>query len=172
MDLSREIDIEARLARVEKALALLQRSVEAILAEKTAARASDAPESAFRDQRRQPAEFARPQSASARAEKMADVLARDAFSWLSSRSPEWWLSRLGIGFVILAVLLLYGFGIDKGWITPPIRVLTGAIVGGVLLWAGRRTPVPQSSKSIHTRELGYREVLFGGALAVWYVTAY
>jgi hypothetical protein len=172
MDLSREIDIEARLARVEKALALLQRSVEAILAEKRAARASDAPDSAFAELRREPSGFARPEGGSARAEKMADVLARDAFAWLSSRSPEWWLSRLGIGFVILAVLLLYGFAIDKGWITPPIRVLAGTVLGGVLLWVGARTPIPPSSKSIHTRELGFREVFFGGALAVWYVTAY
>src|SRR5437762_9427570 len=54
---------------------------------------------------------------------------------ISSRAPEWWLSRLGIGFVVIAVLFLYSYAIDKGWITPPVRVLAGALVGSALFWA-------------------------------------
>ena len=91
-------------------------------------------------------------------------------SWFASRSPEWWLSRRGIGFVILAVLLLYRYAIDKGWITPPVRVLAGAVVGGILFWAASRAK--PSATSTEPRDLGLRELFYGGALAIWYVTAY
>lgn len=100
----------------------------------------------------------------------ADDFAANLPGWFSSRTPEWWLSRLGIGFVILAVVLLYGYAIDKGWITPPVRVLAGLILGGVLFWAATRTD--STSKATDPRDLGFRELSFGGALAVWYVTAY
>ena len=148
MDSAREIEFEARLARVEQSIALLQRSVDALLDE------------------RKP----RPAPIPARRQSAADGIGENISSWFSSRSPEWWLSRLGIGFVVLAVLLLYKFAIDKGWITPPIRVLAGTLVGGGLLWAATRTsPAPKSAGS---HDLGLRELFFGGALAVWYVTAY
>jgi len=101
---------------------------------------------------------------------MGDEIGENLATWFSSRSAEWWLSRLGIGFVILAVLLLYGYAIDKGWITPPVRVLAGTLLGGVLFWLATRTA--QSSNQTEPRDLGFRELFFGGALAVWYLTAY
>jgi predicted membrane protein DUF2339 len=148
MDSAREIEFEARLGRVEQSIALLQRSVDALLDE------------------RKP----RPVPIPASRQKAADGIGDNIASWFSSRSPEWWLSRLGIGFVVLAVLLLYKYAIDKGWITPPIRVLAGTLLGGGLFWAATRTsPAPKSAGS---HDLGLRELFFGGALAVWYVTAY
>jgi uncharacterized membrane protein len=65
---------------------------------------------------------------------------------------------------------LYGYAIDKGWITPPVRVLAGAALGGVLFWLATRTVPPTESTELP--DLGMRELFFGGALAVWYVTAY
>ena len=148
MDSSRETELEARLARVEESIALLQRSVDGLLDE------------------RKP----KPHPYVAPPQRAADGLGENLSSWFSSRSPEWWLSRLGIGFVVLAVLLLYKYAIDRGWITPPVRVLAGIVVGGVLFWAATRaTP---SAKSTESGDLGLRELFFGGALAVWYVTAY
>ena len=103
-------------------------------------------------------------SDSQRRENLADDIGETLSAWFSSRSPEWWLSRLGIGFVILSVLLLYGYAIDKGWITPPVRVLAGTLLGAGLFWAARRTPSsPQPTKSL---EPGIRELFFGGATVV------
>jgi uncharacterized membrane protein len=75
-----------------------------------------------------------------------------------------------MAFVILAVLLLYSYAIDKGWITPPVRVFAGVLLGGVLLWLAIRAPRP--TELVESSDLGMRDLLFGGALAVWYVTAY
>ncbi len=179
MDSSREIEFEARVARVEQSIAMLQRSVDALLAERSPAPAPGASERSARDERRDPladqifhgrgSGFAQPPP-TPRRESMADEIGENLSSWFSSRSPEWWLSRLGIGFVILAVLLLYGYAIDKGWITPPVRILAGTLLGGVLFWIATRTAPLAASTEL--RDLGFRELFFGGALAVWYVTAY
>jgi hypothetical protein len=179
MDSPKEIELEARLARVEQSIALLQRSVDALLAERPApARETSAWSSGgakpdpLADQvhGRGPG-FAQPRRSPPGRVNMADEIGTRLSSWFSSRSPEWWLSRLGIGFVILAVLILYGYAIDRGWITPPVRVLAGALLGAGLFWGATRTPSTLDHPT-EPRDLGFRELLFGGALAVWYVTAY
>lgn len=150
MDSSRDSEFDERLSRIEMAITSMQRSIDALLAERSApARRSGSPH---------------------RRANRFDDFAANLPGWFSSRTPEWWLSRLGIGFVILAVVLLYGYAIDKGWITPPVRVLAGMILGGVLFWAATRTG--STAKATDPRDLGFRELFFGGALAVWYVTAY
>jgi hypothetical protein len=176
MDSSREIEFEARLARMEESISVLQRSVDAILAGIAAAPTPTASGPSFRDQRRDPlAEQVFQGQTSGFPESSprgtpADDFGAGLSSWFSSRSPEWWLSRLGIGFMILAVVILYGYAIDKGWITPPIRVLAGTLLGGALFWAATRTP--HTDIPTHPHALGLRELFFGGGLAIWYVTAY
>jgi len=180
MDLSREIELEARLVRVEKSIALLQRSVDALLAERAPAPARAESEGTFREQRRDPlaeqvlhgrrSDFAQPAVAPRGRRTADDILGENLSSWFSSRTPEWWLSRFGIGFVILAVLLLYSYATDKGWITPTVRIAVGTLLGGILFLAGNRTR--HSSDALDPRDLGLRELFFGGGLAVWYVTAY
>jgi hypothetical protein len=176
MDSPKEIELEARLASVEESIAALQRSVDALMVERT-----DAPSAgwAYRDPRnakrdRSAAEVIHGSPAGntqpLRFGNLADEIGANLSSWFASRSPEWWLSRVGMGLMVLAVLILYGYAIDKGWITPPIRVLAGTLVGGVLFWAAIRTPARLNPAK--PRDLGMRELLFGGALAVLYVTAY
>jgi hypothetical protein len=75
-----------------------------------------------------------------------------------------------MGFLVLGVLLLYSYAVDHGWITPPVRVFTGATVGGLLFWAAAR--VRSHTEHAGSADLGLRELLLGGALAIWYVTAY
>ena len=180
MDLSREIELEARLVRVEKSIVLLQRSVDALVAERSPAPGRGASEATTSERRRDPlaeevfrgrkSEFAE-RPVSPRGRRTADdILGETLSSWFASRSPEWWLSRFGIAFVILAVLLLYSYATDKGWITPTVRVVAGTLLGGVLFLAGNRTRL--SSDAIDPRDLGLRELFFGGGLAIWYVTAY
>ena len=182
MDLSREIELEARLVRVEKSIGLLQRSVDALLAERSPAPERGASQGTSREGRGDPlaeqvfhgrgSDFAERRTVSSRSRRNTanDILGETLSSWFSSRTPEWWLSRLGIGFVILAVVLLYSYATDKGWITPTVRVVAGTLLGGILFWAGTRNS--RSSASMDQRDLGLREQFIGGALAIWYVTAY
>ncbi|MDP9204802.1 MAG: DUF2339 domain-containing protein [Gemmatimonadota bacterium] len=175
MDSSREIELEARLVRIEQSIAVLQRSVDALLSVRAATPGAEAADR-YGNQKRDPLgdqvfEGRRTGSGtSSSRNSAADDIGARVWSWLSSRSPEWWLSRVGMGLLILAVVLLYGIGIDKGWITPPVRILAGTLLGGILLWAATRTS--PTSVPTYPHALGFRELLFGGALAVWYVTAY
>ncbi|MEO8908813.1 MAG: DUF2339 domain-containing protein [Gemmatimonadaceae bacterium] len=146
MDSLKEQEIDARLAKIEHAIASLQRSVDGMA--RGAGNSARIP-----TPRLSPREDPSP----------------GLPQWLSSRTPEWWLSRLGAAFVVLAVLILYGYAVDKGWITPPIRVLAGALVGGLLVWAGHHTERPEQAK---VPDLAMRELLYGTGLAVWYVTVY
>lgn len=150
MDERKEREIDDRLSRIESALAALQQSVDSLTA---GARPSSASA---------PGGW-RPRATAAR--KDVDSTISD---WFSSRSPEWWLSRLGIGFVVIAVIFLYGYAVDKGWITPPLRVVFGSVVGGGLFYAATRIAANVKTETGY----GLRQILYGGALAVWYLTAY
>jgi hypothetical protein len=165
MDSSKEQEIEARLARIEGQIASLQRSVDGIANGRQSSPASG--QQTSRGQADPAFSFADTVGYRARgnsAEPRSSIPA-----WFSSRTAEWWLSRLGVGFVVLGILILYGYAVDKGWITPPVRVLAGIIVGASLLWAGIRT---KRAEGMATTDLGLRELFFGGALAIWYVTGY
>jgi uncharacterized membrane protein len=166
MDPNKEQEIEARLSRVESVLTALQRSVEELLGDRRRTTASAAEP--------QPRGFspgpssAPPRPAPGARAKAGDDIAGTISEWFSSRSPEWWLSRLGIGFVVIAILFLYTYAVDRGWITPPVRVLAGAAVGAGLFWWATRTEDDANAAA----GFGLRQVLYGGGLAVWYVTAY
>jgi hypothetical protein len=166
VNLSKEDEIEARLAKVEEMLTALQRSVEGMAStERSPSFASQVAQRTFSSSSyaAEPPIAPRPRVGT-RSESDSGLS-----DWFSSRSAEWWLSRLGVGFVVLAILFLYGYAVDKGWITPPIRVLAGTVVGGLLFWVGRRA---ERSGEAEVTPLGMRELLYGGGLALWYVTAY
>src|ERR1700687_3584422 len=168
MDSSRDSEFDARLKRIEAVLTDLQRSIDALTAERTPApsheRAAQAPASA------RASAFPAPPLAPRRRQSNPPPIDRGVASLFASHEAEWWLSRVGIGFLILGVLLLYGYGVDRGWITPTIRVLAGLTVGGLLFYAAGR--VRSHPKAATSTNLGFRELLRGGALAIWYVTAY
>lgn len=157
MDSSKEQEIEARLAKIEYAIASLQRSVDGLAGERR---------SASPGQQSQPADPLRAERARTPQPRAAELSLPE---WLSARTPEWWLSRLGAGFVLLAMLILYRYAVDKGWITPPIRVLAGVLVGALLVWGGHHTERPSEAK---VPDLGMRELLYGAGLGVWFVTVY
>lgn len=171
MDSSRDSEFDQRLARIEAAIIDLQGSMAALLAEREIPnsweRAAAPPPG---EQRRSSYYAPTPLIAPGRRQDKADQVGAEVSSWFASHDAEWWLSRVGIGFVILAVLLLYGYAVDKGWITPPIRVLTGVTVGAVLFWIAARIRARKDSAA--ETSFGFREVLLGGALAIWFVTAY
>lgn len=165
MDSSKEQEIDARLARIEGQIASLQRSVDGMASGRQWSRATG--QQTPRGQAGAAFSFA--DSVGYRPRANAGDSGSSIPAWFSSRTAEWWLSRLGVGFVVLGIIILYGYAVDKGWITPPVRVLAGALVGASLLWAGIRT---KKADGMATTDLGLRELFFGGALAIWYVTAY
>lgn len=93
--------------------------------------------------------------------------------WAASPQPErgvdWWLARAGAGLTIVAVILLYQYAVGHGWITPWVRVLTGALVGAGLMFWGRKMAPAVVDDSV---PVALRELMMGSALAVWYITAY
>src|SRR6266550_9110804 len=164
-DAAKERELEARLTRIESVIASLQKSVDGLLRER---RGASSPAAEAGQAHAGYGARSSAQSQSRPRATAADDIGATIFEWFSSRSPEWWLSRLGIGFVIIAALFLYSFAVDRGWITPPIRVLTGALVGAGLFWGATRTEPDAKSPT----GFGLRQILYGGAIAVWYLTAY
>ncbi|MEO7823391.1 MAG: DUF2339 domain-containing protein [Gemmatimonadaceae bacterium] len=158
------------MARIEAAIVGLERSIDALMAERRPPRPYELAAEPPHVQRRTPVPTEVPPLIPHLRANRPDGIGEGLSSWFASRSPEWWLSRVGIGFVILGILLLYGYAVDRGWITPPIRVLTGTTVGGLLVWAAGR--VRSHTEPADKADLGFRELLLGGALAIWYVTAY
>jgi uncharacterized membrane protein len=165
MDPNKEQEIEARLSRIETIVAALQRSVDGLMSERgrAASRGAEAPSPAFSPGLSSGRQLAGPARAAA-----GNDLGATISEWFSSRSPEWWLSRLGVGFVVIAILFLYSYAVDQGWITPAVRVLAGALVGAGLFWWATRTQDDAKTPA----GFGMRQVLYDGGLAVWYVTAY
>lgn len=85
------------------------------------------------------------------------------------RGVDWWLARAGAVLTIVAVILLYQYAVVHGWITPWVRVLTGALIGAGLMYWGRKMP---RASADDPAPVALRELMMGSALAVWYITAY
>src|SRR5437588_7740963 len=110
MDPSREEEIVARLSRIESAVAALQRSVDQLISGAShaarafpgpaAPRTSEPPPRPFASRQYDAAPLVTPRPQPAASDDIGATIA----SWFSSRSPEWWLSRLGVGFVVIAIL--------------------------------------------------------------------
>ncbi|MEO5904257.1 MAG: DUF2339 domain-containing protein [Gemmatimonadaceae bacterium] len=87
----------------------------------------------------------------------------------SVRGADWWLARAGAVLTTFAVILLYRYAIDRGWITSFVRVLTGVAIGAVLMYWGRKMPAAADEEA---RPVALRELMMGSALAAWYISAF
>ena len=79
------------------------------------------------------------------------------------RTSEYWLNKIGIGLLLFGVAFLFKYSIDKGWLTPPVRVGFGVILGMGLVVAGIR---------ISTERRHFGQVLIGGGIATFYITGF
>ncbi|MET0399618.1 MAG: DUF2339 domain-containing protein, partial [Longimicrobiaceae bacterium] len=88
-------------------------------------------------------------------------------AWLPAVQPvpggEFWLSKVGIGLLLLGVAFLFKYSIEQGWITPVVRVAAGAAVSVALTAWGLHVRATQ-------RSLG--RVLLGGGIAAFYMVGF
>ena len=82
---------------------------------------------------------------------------------LLERGPEFWVSRVGIGLLLVGLAFLFKYAVDKGWLTPWIRVLFGLGLGGTLATVGFRVPLERRR---------FSQIMLGGASATWYITGF
>lgn len=76
---------------------------------------------------------------------------------------EYWLNKVGIGLMLFAVVFLFKYSIDQGWLTPSVRVMFGLALGVAFIVLGLRL-----SKKRHHFAL----VLLGGGIATFYITGF
>jgi uncharacterized membrane protein len=79
------------------------------------------------------------------------------------RTVEFWLSRIGVVLVLLALAFLINYAIKEGWVGPEMRLIAGVVLGGGLLAVGLRIRADRST---------FGDVLSGGGLAAWYLSGY
>ncbi len=76
---------------------------------------------------------------------------------------EFWFNKIGIGLLLFAVLFLFKYSIDQGWLTPPVRVACGLAVGIALLVFGI---------VLYKKRRHFGQVLLGGGVAAFYITGF
>lgn len=74
-----------------------------------------------------------------------------------------WVGRIGIGLLLIGLGLLFKFGIDRGWLTPEVRVAFGAVLAVFLVATGLR---------LASRRASLAHVLVGGGIATFFVTVF
>ncbi len=88
-------------------------------------------------------------------------------AWLPAVQPvlngEFWLSKVGIGLLLLGVAFLFKYSIEQGWITPVVRVAAGTAVSVALTAWGLHVRATQRSLS---------RVLLGGGIAAFYMVGF
>ncbi len=139
--------VEERLARLERAVAELQRVVAVKIT-------SADPEVAPRERVHAPAPSPRPEQA-------APPPPRD---WVAI--GQLWIGRAGLAILVLGLVFLFHYAVVQGWLTPELRVTLGVLAGAVLLAAGLRL------HAAHGANRAYGLLLLGGGVGVLYLSAY
>ena len=75
-----------------------------------------------------------------------------------------WLPRIFIGIMLLGVVWLFKAGVDAGILTPPLRLVFGALLAGGLYWIG--------SRQIKASRAPLGLVLLGGSIAAIVITTF
>lgn len=100
-------------------------------------------------------EYAQPSESQARTAEPID---------LEQQIGSRWLLYAGIAAVVLGMSYFIKFAFDNGWISEPLRVLTGVVIGVALIGVGTR---------FSARGLGlFGQALAGGGVVVLYVSIY
>jgi hypothetical protein len=76
---------------------------------------------------------------------------------------EFWLNKVGVGLLLLGVAFLFKYSVDQGWLTAPLRVGFGLLIGAVLLERGLRFAETRPQ---------FSQVLLGGGVGAFYITGF
>ena len=76
---------------------------------------------------------------------------------------DFWLNKVGIGLLLLALAFLFNYAVDQGWLTPAVRVGMGLLLGTILLVFGFR---------LRQRRPAFGQVLAGGGIAAYYLSGF
>lgn len=79
---------------------------------------------------------------------------------LEGGDPWRWI---GIALLLFGVAFLFKYSIDRGWLTPPVRVGFGLVLASALLWISDRLPDERRA---------FGRILDGGAVATLYITGF
>ena len=82
---------------------------------------------------------------------------------LRLRGWEWWLNKTGIGLLLFGVVFLFKFSVDRGWLTPEVRVGCGLALGAGLVWFGLR---------VYEERRAFSQVMLGGGIGTFYITGF
>lgn len=164
-----EPTIEQRLARLEQAVAELQRQLASAASAPGAAPgvlmpagAPAAPAGIRAQAGASPsAEIAPPATLSAPA--VAPRPTPPPRDWAAT--AQLWIGRAGVMLLMLGLAFLFRYAVVRGWLTPVMRVSFGVVVGAVLLGLGWRLSRAGGRRS-------YALLLMGGGLSVLYLSAY
>ncbi len=145
--------LEARVAELQEQVDHLQRQAPAGAPQRPARPPSRVMEKeierpAFRPSPRAP----RDRAPRDRAARMQSVL-----------KSEDWINKIGIALLLFGLAFLFKLGIDKGLLTPTVRVVFGVVLGMFLFGAGLR---------LRPKRLRLGQVLIGGGIATFYVTLF
>jgi uncharacterized membrane protein len=102
------------------------------------------------------------------------------------RRADWWLSRIGVAFLVLGVAFLLALSLERRVLGPVGRCVSALAIGAALALSARRTArstaaaAPADSEeragaqagSAARARVGLRDLLYGAALAVWFGTSY
>jgi len=170
MDGQAEKSLQDRVAALEKSIRNIERALEQLSTQPTPAKLPPQPEKKIpagipvepvvKTPPPKPAAGPPPTSPPAVSERPK----RKSFTLPENmQTSEYWLNKIGIGLLLIAVILLFKYSIDKGWLTPPIRVAFGLALGTALLIIGQR---------VINKKKHFGQVFMGGAVATYYITGY
>jgi uncharacterized membrane protein len=78
-------------------------------------------------------------------------------------TPGDWIARAGMALLLFGVAFLLKYSIDRGWVTPALRVGAGGAVGAALLVLGVRT---------HRGARPFSALFMGGGIGAWYMATF
>lgn len=76
-----------------------------------------------------------------------------------------WVGRAGIALLAVGLAYLFRYAVVRGWLTPPLRVGFGLLVGSTLMALGSRL-------QLKTGRRAYGLLLMGGGVGILYLSAY
>jgi uncharacterized membrane protein len=160
MDEKHDKSLKERVERLETAVAEIQ----SVLKQRDEAsiqqdlkKTCSPPKALGREQARVPPSPTKPSPVSSQPSRKSFELPKNM------RTSEYWLNKIGIGLLLFGIAFLFKYSIDQGWLTPPVRVGFGVILGVGLVCAGLR---------ISTDRIHFSQVLIGGGIATFYITGF